>query len=79
MRVADVSEARGQFAKLLDEAEVGEEIVIARNGRPIVKLVPVTPPGRVLGRYADRVPAVTDEAWSASDAAVAARFAEAAG
>jgi prevent-host-death family protein len=74
MRIVNVYEARGQFSKLLDEAEAGEEIVIARNGRPVVKLVAVTPPRRVFGRYADRVPPVSDEAWSESDAAVAALF-----
>lgn len=79
MRVVNVYEARGQFSKLLDDAEAGEEIVIARNGRPIVKLVAVTPPRRVLGRYVDRVSPVSDEAWAESDAAVAALFREAAG
>ena len=79
MRIVNVYEARGQFSKLLDEAEAGEEIVIARNGRPVVKLVPVTPPRRVLGRYADRVPPISDDAWSASDQAVVALFAKASG
>lgn len=79
MRIVNVYEARGQFSKLLDDAEAGEEIVIARNGRPIVKLVAVTPPRRVLGRYADRVPPVSDDAWAESDAAVAELFTKAAG
>lgn len=79
MRIVNVYEARGQFSKLLDDAEAGEEIVIARNGRPIVKLVAVTPPRRVLGRYADRVSPVSDEAWVESDAEVAALFTKAPG
>ena len=74
MLILNVYEARGQFSKLLDEAEAGEEIVIARNGRPVVKLVAVTPPRRVLGRYEGKVPAVSDEAWAASDEAASALF-----
>jgi prevent-host-death family protein len=76
VKQVNVYEARGQFSKLLDEAEAGEEIVIARNGRAIVRLVPVRPPKRVLGRWNGQMPDLSDEAWRASDDAVAALFAE---
>jgi prevent-host-death family protein len=78
MRQINVYDARGQFSKLLDEAEAGEEIVIARNGKPVVKLVPINPPQRVLGRWRDKVPAMSDQQWQASDVAVAELFARAA-
>jgi prevent-host-death family protein len=40
--------AKTHLSRLVDRAVAGEEIVIARAGRPLVKLVPVEPkqPGR---------------------------------
>lgn len=69
MKMVNVYEARGQFSKLLDEAEAGEEIVIARNGTPVVRLVPVRAPQRRVGRWQGQVPEVSDEAWAEADAA----------
>jgi prevent-host-death family protein len=40
-RSYNVAEARAHFSELLDRAAAGEEIVIAKAGKPIVKLVPV--------------------------------------
>jgi prevent-host-death family protein len=74
MKLVNVYEARGQFSKLLDEAEAGEEIVIARNGTPVVRLVPVRPPQRKLGRWRGQASDVSDEEWAASDVAVAELF-----
>jgi len=34
-------EAKTRLSQLVKRAEAGEEIVIARNGRPVAKLVPV--------------------------------------
>ena len=45
MRVVAVREAKAKFSELLDAAEAGEEIVITRNGKPSVKLIPETGPG----------------------------------
>jgi len=39
----NVYEAKTKLSQLLDEAVGGEDIVIARNGRPLVRLVPVGP------------------------------------
>jgi prevent-host-death family protein len=36
-----LSEAEGHMAELIDRVENGEEIVILRDGKPAVKLVPV--------------------------------------
>lgn len=38
MRVYNVYEAKTHLSKLLERAENGEEIVIARAGRPVAKL-----------------------------------------
>jgi prevent-host-death family protein len=78
VKIVNVYEARGQFSKLLDEAEAGEEIVIARNGTPVVRLVPVTPPQRRLGRWQGQVPALAEDEWAASDNAVEEVFSESA-
>jgi prevent-host-death family protein len=74
MKLVNVYEARGQFSKLLDEAEAGEEIVIARNGTPVVRLVPVRPPQRRLGRWQGTVPPLSEAEWAASDDAVRQLF-----
>ncbi len=34
-------EAKTKLSQLVGRAEAGEEIVIARNGQPVVRLVPV--------------------------------------
>jgi prevent-host-death family protein len=36
----NVSEAKTQLSKLLERVEAGEEIVIARHGKPVARLVP---------------------------------------
>jgi prevent-host-death family protein len=41
-----VHEAKTHLSRLLRRVESGEEVVIARGGRPIAKLVPASPPRR---------------------------------
>ena len=40
MPVVNVHEAKTQLSRLLARAEAGEEVVIARSGIPIARLVP---------------------------------------
>ena len=40
MRTANIHEAKTQLSRLVEAALAGEEVVIARNGVPAVKLVP---------------------------------------
>ena len=42
----NVHQAKTNLSKLIAAAESGEEVIIARNGKPAVKLVLVTPPVR---------------------------------
>lgn len=42
MTTVNVHEAKTNLSKLLRRAESGEEIVIARDGEPVVRLVPCT-------------------------------------
>lgn len=38
-----ISEAKGQLTELARRAELGDEIILTRHGRAIVRLVPVEP------------------------------------
>lgn len=44
MTLVGISEAKAQLSTLVRRVEAGEEIVITRYGRPVVRLVPVTRP-----------------------------------
>ena len=49
-RTVNVHEAKTHFSKLLERVQAGEEIVIAKAGDPIARLVPFARPGkRALG------------------------------
>jgi prevent-host-death family protein len=56
MRTVNVHAAKTHFSRLLDEVAGGEEIVIAKAGKPVAKLAPLTPqhdrPKRRLGALA---------------------------
>jgi len=46
----NISEAKAKLSELLDAAQSGQEVIIARSGRAIAKLTAVsTPPKRQLG------------------------------
>jgi len=50
MLVQNVAEAKAKLSFLIESALGGEEVVIARNGKPAVRLEPVeSPPLRPLG------------------------------
>jgi prevent-host-death family protein len=40
VKQVNVHEAKTQLSRLLQDVEEGEEVVIARNGMPVAKLVP---------------------------------------
>lgn len=44
MKSVNVHEAKTHFSALLAKVEAGEEIVIAKAGRPIARLMPVEKP-----------------------------------
>jgi prevent-host-death family protein len=51
MAEVNVHEAKTHLSRLLLRVAGGEEIVIARAGKPVAKLVPIEPrPQRVLGQ-----------------------------
>ena len=64
MLTVNVHEAKTQLSRLLEVVEAGEEVVIARAGRPVARLVGLAPatPKRRLGLLEGRftVPADFD-------------------
>jgi prevent-host-death family protein len=50
MVIQNVAEAKAHLSQLLDAALAGEEVIVARAGKPLVRLVPIeAPPRRELG------------------------------
>jgi prevent-host-death family protein len=54
MKTVNVHAAKTQLSRLIDEAVEGEEVVIARAGKPMVRLVPVSATRRRTGFGADK-------------------------
>jgi len=51
MAEVNIHDAKTHFSRLLRRVASGEEIVIARAGKPIARLVPIEPkPRRVIGQ-----------------------------
>jgi prevent-host-death family protein len=46
MATFNVADAKARFSELIQKALVGEEVVIARDNKPLVRLVPVAKPGQ---------------------------------
>jgi prevent-host-death family protein len=54
--VVNVHDAKTHFSRLLEQAHAGQEIILAKAGKPYARLVPLAPdtgqrrPGRLAGR-----------------------------
>lgn len=68
----NVQEAKTRLSQLLARAEAGEDVVIARDGTPIMRLVPLQPaPARPVGfvhgtvtdAFFDPLPEIELELW----------------
>ncbi len=61
----NIHDAKTHFSKLIERVLLGEEVVIAKAGKPVAKLVPITPeagdrhPGSAQGMFV--VPTDFDE------------------
>jgi len=74
--IVNVHEAKTQFSRLLDQAHAGQEIILAKSGKPYARLVPLAPdsegrqPGRLKGKVADAffepLPNEELDAWEGS-------------
>jgi prevent-host-death family protein len=45
--MVNIHEAKTNLSKLLVRVSAGEEIIIARDGKPVARLVPFVPKGRL--------------------------------
>ena len=68
----NVHQAKTQLSKLIAAAESGEEVIIARNGKPAVRIVPVAvavkrPRRELWGAWEGKIKLPTDAEWAAMD------------
>jgi len=63
----NIHEAKTQFSRLVDRAHAGEEIVVAKDGVPYAKLVPIADaparPRRQPGRFKGLLGDIPDSVW----------------
>ena len=71
-------EAKTNFSRIADEVAAGDEVVIARAGKPIMKLVEyVEEPVKLkLGLFDGLMEPVSDQEWEKMDEEIRARFVE---
>lgn len=76
--VVNTHEAKSRLSELIREAEEGAEVIVARNGRPVAKIVAWKPASsaRVPGSWSGRI--VYDEDVVGSDQDIVAIFDESA-
>jgi prevent-host-death family protein len=57
MKVLNIQQAKTHLSRLIEQAMAGEEIVIAKAGRPCVRLIPCVPEtsARALGGWEGRL------------------------
>jgi prevent-host-death family protein len=77
----NILEAKNQLSKLAQAALSGEDVVIAKNGVPVVRLVKIEPPAvsRQPGAWAGLPPAADDWDAPATNAALARELEEGSG
>jgi len=67
--VVNTHEAKSRLSELIRAAERGEEVIVARNGQPVVKIIPWPPkrPERAAGAWAGLVEFHEDPVGSDDD------------
>lgn len=73
MVTVNIGEAKDRFSELIRMVEDGEQVVVARNGTPIVEIVPKRRPERIPGRLKGKF-VVPDDIDEPLDAALLALF-----
>jgi len=63
MQLVNIHEAKTQLSKLLEQVQAGEDVVIAKAGTPIVRLIPYAPPRRKVAPPGS----MEGEGWIADD------------
>ena len=60
MRSVNIHEAKTHLSRLLELVELGESIVIARNGKPVARIVPFRVESRKPGRLKGKIRIAAD-------------------
>ena len=55
MTQLDIHEAGPQLADLVSRVQAGEEIVIAKDGKPVARLGPMEPKPRIFGEFKGKI------------------------
>jgi len=63
VHLVNIHEAKTQLSKLLEQVQAGEDVVIAKAGAPIVRLIPYAPPSRRIAPPGS----MEGEGWIADD------------
>jgi prevent-host-death family protein len=72
MTLVNVHEAKTHFSRLLDRAHAGEEVIIAKNGKPFARLCALEPlpprepgllKGKVTSAFFEPLPDDELQAW----------------
>jgi prevent-host-death family protein len=58
-----IYDARNSLSELVKRAEQGEEVILSRHGRPVVKLIALPPVKRVLGKARGLVREIDKNWW----------------
>lgn len=68
MKSVNIQAAKTHLSRLVEEAVAGEEIILAKAGKPLVRLVPYVPAkvARVGGQLAGRI-WVAPDCWSTDE------------
>jgi prevent-host-death family protein len=48
---ANIHQAKSNLSRLIEAAELGEEVIISRDGKPAVRLVAIPKLARTLGQF----------------------------
>ena len=69
-----IYEAKNNLFELIKRAEAGEDVILSRHGRPVVKLIALPPAKRVLGRARGLVREIDQDWWKPMTGEEAERF-----
>lgn len=58
-----IYDAKNSLSDLVKRAEQGEEVILSRHGRPVVKLIALPPAKRILGRARGLVREIDKDWW----------------
>lgn len=67
METVNIHDAKSQLSALINKALNGEKIIIARNNKPIIELVPLKKQTRIAGQLKGKIKVLGT--WEESDVA----------